>query len=482
MNVVVICSDTFRHDHLGFLGKRPVQTPNLDKLASGSAVFTDFWLCSFPTVLNRIEVFTGRYTFPFFSWGALPFEFPVLGEVFKHHGFTTGLFSDNFHVVRQRLGFERGFDVVRAVPGQANDKFQPPSAPMIDLPCPVESVGVRPHNVARYRRNAYWYRQQGTTTIATLFHSAIEWLESPPKKFFAWIDAFDPHEPWDPPEEILKLYPWNREGQTIIWPKQGLASRYSAADIENMRSLYKSEVTEVDYWIGELIKCARDRGLLADTAIIFCSDHGYYLGEHNLVGKLCGAGTGRPNVIYEEVGHIPLLIRHPEGLGAGLTISGFAQPPDLYATALDLAGIQPVPWSQGRSLVSRLRGEPSPQRFVICGAAPHRKGRVSCLTVQDGEWCLVYSPTQGLCGSELYHARTDPTHTRNLLAEHPDIAEQLFQALCTWFTELGTPRARQQRFLHNAPFTLWDNLQHSLWLSKNRLSYWRNYRHYAQGA
>ncbi len=76
MNVIVICSDTFRFDHLGFLGQQPVSTPQLDQFARESAVFADFWLCSFPTLVNRIEVFTGRYTFPLYNWGKLPYEFP----------------------------------------------------------------------------------------------------------------------------------------------------------------------------------------------------------------------------------------------------------------------------------------------------------------------------------------------------------------------------------------------------------------------
>ena len=60
MNVLVICSDTFRYDHLGFVGRQQVATPNLDQLARESASFSDFWLCSFPTLVNRIEVFSGR--------------------------------------------------------------------------------------------------------------------------------------------------------------------------------------------------------------------------------------------------------------------------------------------------------------------------------------------------------------------------------------------------------------------------------------
>jgi arylsulfatase A-like enzyme len=103
MNVIVICSDTFRYDHLGFVGRQQVVTPHLDQLARESASFSDFWLCSFPTLVNRIEVFTGRYTFPLIDWGALPFQFPVLAEVFKHHGFTTALLADNLHMMKDSV-------------------------------------------------------------------------------------------------------------------------------------------------------------------------------------------------------------------------------------------------------------------------------------------------------------------------------------------------------------------------------------------
>jgi arylsulfatase A-like enzyme len=479
MNVIVICSDTFRQDHLGFLKKQPVHTPYLDRLASESAVFPDFWLCSFPTLVNRIEVFSGRYTFPLFNWGPLPYQYPVLSEVFKRHGFTTALFADNMHMMREGWGFGRGFDFVRNVPGQMHDKFQPESAPMIELPCPEEKIGVPRNRLDRYRRNAYWYRQQGTNTTATLFRSVMEWFDQPRDKFFMWVDAFDPHEPWDAPAEFLKPYPRNKKGDAVFWPKAGYASEYSDADVENMRTLYKAEVTQVDYWVGNLLARLRDKRLLDNTAIIFCSDHGTYFGEHGLIGK--PVKIGKLTAIYEELGHLPMILRHPEGLGAGKTMPGIGQPPDIFATALDLAGIPRVPWAQGNSLVPRLRGETSPQRFAVGGYHPH-KGRVSCVSVWTQEWCLMYSPTDGLNGSELYHVPTDPKHTRNVISESHAAAQQLLDLLSGWLDNLGVSSARKQQLLRNAPFTFLQKIQYKLWLGRKRLNYWSYYRNYARGA
>ena len=301
MNIVVICSDTFRYDHLGFVKRQDVFTPNLDCLACESAAFTDFQLCSFPTLVNRIEVFTGRYTFPLMDWGPLPFHFPVLAEVFKHHGFETALVADNPHMMGGGLRFGRGFDFVRDVPGQAHDHFQPSATPMIELNCSPGKLEPRPRRLARYRRNTWWNRQQGTNTTELVFRDAMRWLEPEREKFFLWIDSFDPHEPWNAPEQFLKKYPWDAQGEAVIWPHSGNADHYSAADLANMRSIYKAEVSQTDHWIGQLLEFLRQRKLLEDTAVIFCSDHGYYFGEHNMLGKPLRQKMGRPIAIYDEL-------------------------------------------------------------------------------------------------------------------------------------------------------------------------------------
>ena len=479
MNVVVICSDTFRQDHLGFLGKHEGLTPNLNKLASESAFFRDFWLCSFPTLVNRIEVFSGRYTFPLFNWGPLPYEFPVLSQVFQRHGFTTALVADNLHLFEDDFGFDRGFDFVKHVPGQMHEHFQPPTAPMVELTCPESKLEPPKRRLERYQRNAYWYRQQGTTTTAEVFRAAIDWLEKPPEKFFLWIDAFDPHEPWDAPAEFLGNGLKKGDGDVVFWPKSGYANAYSPTEVQNMSALYQAEVRQIDHWVGKLLTDLKERALLDNTAVIFCSDHGYYFGEHNLLGK--PMRIDKPTPIYDGLGHIPLLIRHPDGRGAGQTIPGLCQPPDLFATTLELAGIPAVPWAQAHSLVPRLNGAPGNQSFCIAGCHPHRE-RVSCLTVVTDEWRLLYSPKGRLDASELYHLPSDPQEQRNVLPANRTVAEQLFQTLNRWLDTLNVPPARKNQLLYNAPFTRWHRLQHRFTLSRKRRSYQRQYQNYARAA
>src|SRR4051812_16697137 len=268
MNVVVFCSDTFRFDHLGGLGAQPVQTPNLDKLVQESALFTDYRLCSFPTVLNRIEVFSGRYTFPVIGWGAQPYQYPVLAEAFSHHGYHTALISDNPHIIRKGFGFERGFGYVDKILGQTDDEFLPESAPMAELPCPLEKLEPRESRLERYRRNAQFFQQQGSSTTEVVARSTIKWLKAQPNPFFLWVDAFDPHEPWNAPSRYLEKYPWNAEGDMVVWPRDGKTDRYTQADVANMQSLYKAEITQTDYWLGELMGELRDSKTLENTIVI----------------------------------------------------------------------------------------------------------------------------------------------------------------------------------------------------------------------
>lgn len=479
MNVVIVCSDTFRYDHLGYVGRQPVATPNLDRLARESASFEDFRLCSFPTLVNRIEVFTGRCTYPLMDWGPLPYHYPVLAEVFKHHGIGTALLGDNLHLMKPKFGFGRGFDFVKNVPGQIHDSFRPASDPMIDLPCPAEKLDPSPDRLDRYRRNAYWYRQRGTNTTETLFREAMNWLKTAPARFFMWVDAFDPHEPWDAPKRYLEPYPWNDKGEHLLWPRSGKASVYTEADLTNMRSLYKAEVSQIDYWVGELLNRLRELHRLEETVVMFCSDHGFLLGELGLIGKLLGRRSSHRKRIGEYLGHIPLLIRHPDGLAAGRTIPGLCQPQDLFATALDFAGIPAVPWAHGRSLVPRLHGERSPQQTAVSGSFPYR-GIGNRQTVWTDEWCFIYSPLDGLGGSELFHRATDPNLETNVIAEHRDVAEENFAQFCAWLDQLGVPQARRERILHGTGSNWMNRTRHRVWMLQNRLTYVRRYRTYAR--
>jgi len=167
--------------------------------------------------------------------------------------------------------------------------------------------------------------------------------------------------------------------------------------------------------------------------------------------------------LYDEVARIPLMIRAP-GVEPR-RVDTFAQPPDLMPTILELAGIEVPETVQGTSLAPVLRGEKEQVRSlaVTSSSIIYGVGARRFTTITDGEWTLIYpgarfDPGQaavtaivdsirriekatyrGAGGPELYHLPSDPGQTKNVLAEHPDVAARLHEEHVRVLEELGTP-------------------------------------------
>lgn len=91
MNVILIICDTFRRDNLGCYGYDEVHTPHLDRFAEKAFVFDRAYCASFPTVPNRNDVLTGRYTFTYKPWEPLSGDEITLTDVLNTGGIVTGL-------------------------------------------------------------------------------------------------------------------------------------------------------------------------------------------------------------------------------------------------------------------------------------------------------------------------------------------------------------------------------------------------------
>ncbi|HEU4754450.1 MAG TPA: sulfatase-like hydrolase/transferase, partial [Armatimonadota bacterium] len=100
MNAIVIISDTFRRDHVGAYGNQEIRTPNLDRLAQESIVFDRAYCCSFPTIVCRAEMFTGKFVFPYLEWGPLPQKEVLLSQTLDRAGYTCTMVTDNLPLCR----------------------------------------------------------------------------------------------------------------------------------------------------------------------------------------------------------------------------------------------------------------------------------------------------------------------------------------------------------------------------------------------
>ena len=441
MNFIFIMLDSLRRDHLGCYGNRWISTPNLDRLARQSVIFDRAYASSHPTVPNRTDLLTGRYSFPFKRWSPLTEEETSVAETLSRNGFVTQLVTDNYHLVSEGYNLQRGFTGWSCIRGQEADNHK--TGPLLaKFPCNPAKLRQPYEYVAQYLRNVAERRSEEDYFAPQLFRSAAKWLEQNYKRtpFLLWVDSFDPHEPFDPPRYYADMYYPNYKGQEVIYPRYGKADYLTPSELKRVKALYAGEVTMADRWAGHFLQRVEDMGLLDSTVIIFTSDHGYYLGEHGLIGKPWLARYGREaSGLYEEKIREPLLIRFPKGKWANRRVGALVQPVDMAPTILDLGGVKAGAELHGESMMKLLRGQ---QRTLRPFAMSGRFGEG--ITASTARWSLLCWPAGEY--SELYDLSADPGQERNVLKKECKTAGRLHKKLIRALESIGMPPERLELF------------------------------------
>ncbi|MCO6450450.1 MAG: sulfatase-like hydrolase/transferase [Caldilineales bacterium] len=446
LNFLVIMSDSLRYDHIAFLGNDWIKTPNLDALAAQSVTFDRFYMGGFPTVINRAELFTGRWHFPDMSWENLPAGETTLAEMLTKAGYNTGLVFDTWLLKDDGFTFDRGFSSWEWIRGQLLDRYRttPPSPP---LPASPAKLRNGEHDITQYLRNVSDRQTEPDYFVARTAVAAIQWLKRNHSRqpFYLHVDCFDPHEPWDPPQSYVDLYDPGYEGEEVIYPAYAPPDYLTDSELQHVRALYAAEITLVDRWIGELLHAVETLGLSEDTVVIFNSDHGYMLGEHDAIGKMYDHnGVRRAYPLWEGLAHVPLMIRMPDVQPRRTTC--LAQPLDLAATLLDLAELPIPPKMHGISLapILRHRGDgPEPEIRPISVSARSLLtglGIQPRITVADGEWTLHHGG--GHASSALFNLSLDPRQENNVLDTNCAVAESLHSQLMAFLRQLQVPEDR----------------------------------------
>ena len=246
---------------------------------------------------------------------------------------------------------------------------------------------------------------------------------------FAMMVGFPgPHCPYDPTSEYLaqfdpadmpapipcipgdapKLRQSNIDGNRGAWNGVDY-TEFTEAHKRKIRAHYAGLVKQIDDEVGEILDTLREQKLLDNTIIIFASDHGDYLGDHDLIGK---------GSFYEASIHVPLLVRVPERftghIPSAKTYGSLVQLGDVTATLLALAGCA-LPTYMDAIPLPGLNLPGSRQRSQVIGMTS------GGWMIDDGEWRLAkYSTGEQL----LFHRATDPNEQHNLLAD-PAYSDQL---------------------------------------------------------
>ncbi len=437
MNLVVIISDTLRRDFLGCYGNDWVRTPNIDALAAESIVLDNCFTGSFPTIPHRADLMTGRYNFPFRPWSPLPPEEKPVQVAALRAGYVTALMTDHTQMLAPGYNFHQGFMAIEWIRGQAPDKWRS-HKPKLKPPCDPAKLRQPENWLQRYLANIEGRRTEADWFSPQTFTRAMEWLELnyDHERFLLWIDTFDVHEPWTPPRYYVDMYDPGYEGEEVIYPRYDKADYLTDAELKHIRAMYAGTITMMDRWLGMFLDKLHAVGRWDDTAILFTADHGWYHGEHGLVGKHTVLEPKLDWPFYDEVARVPALLRIPGERPRREAV--LCQPVDLMATICELLEIEPPQEPHGRSIVPALRGGEAPREIAVTSRAlPSDPDWRVYSAITDGRWSLQYPGAKW--PAELYDRETDPAMEHNVITDHPDQARRLHEAYLKMLADLGTP-------------------------------------------
>jgi len=446
-NVILVVFDSLRRDALGCYGAPPawsgIRTPNVDAFAAQSVRFTRAYPESLPTLCARRAIYTGKRTYPFHNgdfrhmkgdwcvhffpgWGPVPEEQDTLAEIFSAERFRTGLVSDLYHQFRPGKNFWRGFDQWTFIRGQEMDPSRSgrvPSQEEIERWIPREVSELHDPVMKRAYKDSFWFDSRALLNMrdrvreelwfnAQVMQEAARWIEqnTDAKRLFLTVECFDPHEPWFVPEHYRRRHDPHEGREQVISPYAEVPDL--APDLlRRTRANYAGLVEMCDRWFGHLIETLRVSGRLDDSLVIVTADHGHTLWDRRgFIGK-------RHYPSDPEVFHLPLLLRHPQGLGAGTVCDAFVQAHDLAPTMLEAAGVRAPQPLDGRSFLgTAFRGEGPIREHVTVGWG-------ASFTVIDEHWW--FNAKVDGTGALLYPA-SRAIDEPSVATDHPEVVRRMF--------------------------------------------------------
>jgi arylsulfatase A-like enzyme len=255
------------------------------------------------------------------------------------------------------------------------------------------------------------------------------------KPFFLHIGFVGPHDPFDPPQRFLDMYKgvdvpapvasgtefedrppqyrrfmerFRNPADTTGGKKDGAYGanridffKMKEADFKDLRRHYYAKITMIDEQVGNIMKTLKERGLLDNTIIVFTSDHGDNMGDHQLMFKW---------MMTEQTTRIPMMVRLPGAVRGGTIDNRLFTQMDIGPTLLDFAGVKIPAYLDGRSNLARLK-----------------KGDTNCIPdkvyCQDNYMTMVRTENRrmihyaGQPYGEYYDMESDPLEQKNLWSD-----------------------------------------------------------------
>ncbi len=433
-NLISIVTDDQAHWSIGAYGNRQSRTPNMDRLCREGARFLNAFTATPVCSPSRATFLTGRYgtqvgitdylTPDEQNRGlGLPESATTWPQVLQRQGYRTALLGKwhlgarpEFHPTR------RGFDLFYGFLGGGNT----PMNPTLEV--------------------------EGRETRLTgalpdlLTDRALEFIGENRDRPFALLLHFRaPHLPYGP-VPAADSAPFADLDPTI--------PSFAGLDREQVKRWtrdYYASIHSVDRNLGRLLAQLDELNLARRTVVSFTSDHGYNIGHHGIHTKgngvwVLGGQTGpkRPNMWDNSV-RVPLAIRWPGVIRAGLEIPQMVSNVDTFASMLSLLGVRLPAGArhQGADFSPLLRGEQIAWRDTLFGQYDlHNVGLAYMRMIRTEDWKLVrHYRSSGL--DELYDLRSDPGETRNRWSDAAlrPVRDDLLTRLVTWQRSIRDPEA-----------------------------------------
>ncbi len=385
-NVVLISLDTLRADHVGCYGYHRDTSPNIDTFAEDAFLFENAIAPSTWTLPSHASIFTGLLPTLHQSGISVPFvqeSETMIAELARQHGYITAAYTEGV-LVRSNIGFAQGFDLYS-------------------------------DGVARHR----------TGFVEETFGKALEWIEKYGNlPFLLFVHTYQTHSPHTPPGRFASIF--DRDYAGPVGKSVFVARRkgFSDEDKTHFRALYDGEIAYTDEVVGNFLNELEQTKVLDSTVVVIFSDHGEEFWEHGNVqhGK----------TLYDEVLRVPLIVRLAGQRHATGRVKREVSLTDLYATVIEILGIDHDCPPDSMSLLPLMDGEEPDGRYdrktVLSeirevrpdiyflfrgGDRPLEMFMMRSVRTDDEK----YISSEKWQAEEFYDLRADPGETQNIAAQ-----------------------------------------------------------------
>ncbi len=438
-NILFIMADQHRADYLGAAGANFVRTPNLDRIAASGMrfdrCFTNAPLCA-PA---RIALATGMQPI---RMGALdndsflPASATTYYQRLRDHGYRVGCVGkvdlakpDTWNGRRgdRPCMFTFGFTHPVECEGKMHAGMHPEPRGPYGLWLQQRGLYEKFRQDYDARAKAGWVKGVSHDSVLPteafediyIGRRAVEWIENVCDDFpwHLFVGFAGPHDPFDPPSEYAKRFgqaevppatPATTDGKPKWVQERNL--QLTPEEVAHTRRQYCASIQTIDDSVGRIVAALQQRGLLADTYIIFSSDHGEMLGDHGIYTK---------SVAYEAALRVPLLVAGP-GIEAAQSSQALIELIDLNPTICRLAGLPAQENIDARSFVPILRGQAKTHRDDVISTLEH----FCCIRTERYKLVDNYNDIV-----ELYDLQQDGDELHNIAEKDPEFTLQLRQHL-----------------------------------------------------